>query len=59
MDDRIGSIAAGKQADLVVVEGNPAERIADIEKVSLVFKEGVGYDPAKLLQSVHGQVGMH
>lgn len=59
MDDKIGSIAAGKQADLVLLDGNPAKQIADIEKVTLVFKDGVGYDPAKLLQSVRGRVGMH
>jgi len=59
MDDQIGSIAAGKQADLVVIDGNPANHIADIERVELVFKDGVGYDPAKLLDSVRGQVGTH
>ena len=59
MDDRIGSLATGKQADLVVIDGNPAEHITDIEKVELVFKNGVGYDPAKLLDSVRGQVGFH
>jgi len=59
LDDRIGSIAAGKQADLVVIDGNPASHIADIEKIELVFKDGVGYDPAKLLDSVRGQVGFH
>ena len=59
LDGKIGSIAPGKQADLVVIDGNPAARIADIEKVTLVFKDGVGYDPAKLLDSVRGQVGVH
>lgn len=58
-DGRIGSIAAGKQADLVVIDGNPASRIADIEKVELVFKDGVGYDSEKLIQSVRSQVGVH
>ena len=57
-DARIGSIAAGKQADLVVVRGNPAKAIADIEQVELVFKDGVGYDPAKLVASVRGMVGL-
>ena len=57
--DRIGSIAAGKQADLVVIDGNPAARIADIRKVTLVFKDGAGYDPAKLLDSVKGAAGLH
>ena len=56
--DRIGSIAAGKQADLVVIDGNPAANIADIAKVTLVFKQGVGYDPAKLIDSVKGNVGL-
>jgi imidazolonepropionase-like amidohydrolase len=59
LDGRIGSIAAGKQADLVVIDGNPATRIADIEKVELVFKDGVGYDSEKLIQSVRSQVGAH
>ncbi|HEY5087322.1 MAG TPA: amidohydrolase family protein [Gemmatimonadaceae bacterium] len=56
--DRIGSIAVGKQADLVVVDGDPVANISDIRKVSMVFKQGVGYDPAKLIASVKGQVGL-
>jgi imidazolonepropionase-like amidohydrolase len=59
LDNRIGSISTGKQADLVVLEGNPARQIADIERVTLVFKDGVGFDSAKLIQSVHGHVGLH
>lgn len=57
-DARIGSIAPGKQADLMVVKGNPATKIADIEKVEIVFKDGVGYDSEKLIQSVQGLVGI-
>ena len=57
-DARIGSIAPGKQADLMVVKGNPAADIADIEKVEIVFKDGVGYDSEKLIQSVQGLVGI-
>jgi len=56
--DRIGSIAVGKQADLVVIDGNPAATISDIRHVTLVFKQGVGYDPAKLIESVRGKVGL-
>jgi imidazolonepropionase-like amidohydrolase len=55
--DGIGTIAAGKTADLVVIKGDPSANIADIEKVELVFKDGVGYDPAKLIESVRGSVG--
>ncbi len=57
-DSRIGSITPGKQADLMVVKGNPASNIADIEKVEIVFKDGVGYDSEKLIQSVQGLVGI-
>jgi imidazolonepropionase-like amidohydrolase len=57
-DARIGSIANGKQADLMIVKGNPAANIADIEKVEIVFKDGVGYDSEKLIQSVQGLVGI-
>jgi enamidase len=57
-DARIGSIAAGKQADLVLLAGNPAVSIADIRKVDTVFKQGVGFDPEKLIESVKGQVGI-
>src|SRR4051812_33688293 len=56
--DRVGSIALGKQADLVVVSGDPSSRIADVRNVQLVFKQGVGYDPAKLIDSVRGKVGL-
>jgi enamidase len=55
---RIGSIAQGKQADLVVVLGDPATSIGDIRRVETVFKAGVGYDPQKLVDSVRGQVGL-
>lgn len=57
-DARIGSIATGKQADLMVVKGNPATNINDLEKVEIVFKDGVGYDSEKLIQSVQGLVGI-
>jgi imidazolonepropionase-like amidohydrolase len=57
--DRIGTVAIGKQADLVVIDGNPALRIADIRKVKLVFKDGAGYDPAKLLDSIRNSVALH
>lgn len=57
-DAHIGSLAAGKQADLMIVKGNPATNIADIEKVEIVFKDGVGYDSEKLIQSVQGLVGI-
>ena len=56
--DRIGSLAIGKAADMVVIKGNPAADIKDIEKVEMVFKDGVGFDSAKLIASVKGLVGL-
>jgi enamidase len=55
---RTGSIAVGKDADLVVIAGDPATRIGDVRNVQMVFKQGVGYDPAKLIESVRGKVGL-
>jgi imidazolonepropionase-like amidohydrolase len=55
--DQIGSIAVGKNADLVVVKGDPAARITDLENVEIVFKDGAGYDPGKLLDAVTGHYG--
>jgi imidazolonepropionase-like amidohydrolase len=57
--DRIGSIAPGKNADVILVNGNPAANVADIEQVVTVFKDGVGYDSAKLLRSVRGRFGQY
>ena len=54
---KIGSVVSGKMADLMVVKGNPAAKISDINNVEIVFKNGVGYDTEKLIQSVRGLVG--
>ncbi len=55
--DQIGSISIGKNADLVVIKGDPAAHISDIENVELVFKDGVGYDTQRLLESAKGHYG--
>lgn len=52
--DRLGSIAPGKLADLVLVDGNPVADIRAIRRVSLVMKDGILYDPA----AVHATVGV-
>ena len=57
-ESSIGSIAAGKQADLVVINGDPSTTIDDVRKVEIVFRQGIGYDPAKLIESVSGRVGL-
>lgn len=58
VDGDLGSIAPGKLADLVVIRGNPVATPAEIRHVTLVFKDGVGYDSPKLLASVKGLVGI-
>ena len=57
-DARVGSLAVGKQADLVVINGDPSKTIADIRNVETVFKNGTGFDPQKLIESVRGRVGL-
>jgi hypothetical protein len=56
--DRIGTLEPGKLADLVLIKGDPSKNIEEIENVETVFKAGVGYDSKKLIDSVHGQVGI-
>ena len=56
--DRIGTIAAGKQADLVVVNGSVTKDITAVERVETVFKHGVGFDSPRLIESVRGMVGL-
>ena len=55
--DQIGTISPGKQADLAVIKGDPSQKIEDIENVEIVFKDGIGYDSAKLIESARGLVG--
>jgi imidazolonepropionase-like amidohydrolase len=56
-DSTVGYLAPGLQADLVVVQGNPAKNIADIRNVEVVFKKGVGFDPKTLIAAASGTVG--
>jgi cytosine/adenosine deaminase-related metal-dependent hydrolase len=59
LQDRIGSIAPGKDADLLIVKGDPSKRIEDLENTEVVFKDGVGYDPNALLATVRGTYGRY
>lgn len=56
--EHVGSLTAGKQADIMLVKGDPSTKITDIENVELVFKDGVGWDSNKLIDSAKGQVGI-
>ena len=57
--DQTGSIEVGKLAELVLLEGDLAADPAVIKNVTIVFKDGVGYDSLALLESIKGQVGIH
>lgn len=56
--DDLGSVSVGKIADLVVIDGDPIARPEEIRNVTIVFKDGVGYDSAALIESVEGQIGV-
>lgn len=47
-----GSIEAGKRADLVLIDGDPSQRIADIRRASLVWKAGTAYEPAAIYEAM-------
>ena len=59
LDKTIGTIEAGKSADLLIIDGDPSKNISDIRKVLYVFKKGVGYNSKKLFESVKGKVGFN
>jgi imidazolonepropionase-like amidohydrolase len=58
-EKEIGSVTVGKNADLVVIRGDASKQVSDVENVEMVFKDGIGYDPQKLLNSVRGKYGQY
>jgi hypothetical protein len=58
VDSVVGTLAVGKAADVVVIKGNPAADISDIARVEIVFKDGVGDDSARLIESARGLAGL-
>lgn len=59
VDHDLGTIAVGKLADLVVVKGDIVKEPRQIQNTVVVFKDGVGYDPKLLIESVKGRVGIN
>jgi len=57
IEDKLGSIEAGKRADLVVVSGNPVDDIKAARNIRFVIKDGVVHDPEALLRSAEGKIG--
>jgi len=58
-DRQVGTLDVGKRADVVVIDGDPAKDVAAIEKMPLVFKNGIGYDSAKMFAAMKETVGLH
>ena len=58
VDKDLGSVTAGKLADLIVINGDPIARPAEIRRVVTVFKDGVGYDSQRMIDAVRGLVGI-
>jgi imidazolonepropionase-like amidohydrolase len=55
----IGSLEKGKQADLVLIDGDLEKDIKNIRNTELVFKQGIGFDSKKIFESVRGKVGLN
>jgi imidazolonepropionase-like amidohydrolase len=51
-DRESGSVAPGKYADLIIVDGSPSERISDIRKIRKVVKGGVIFDADQLQRAI-------
>jgi imidazolonepropionase-like amidohydrolase len=58
-DAQIGSLAVGKRADIVLLNGDLTRDISAIERPLIVFKNGIGYDSEAIYASLRGQVGLH
>lgn len=58
-DADVGTLAVGKRADLVLIDGDPSKNTTDIEHMPYVFKNGVGYDTQKIFDATHDTVGLH
>jgi imidazolonepropionase-like amidohydrolase len=59
IDKIVVPIRAGKEADLIVIDGDPSKNISDIRKIVWVFKDGVGFNAKRMFESVKGKVGYY
>lgn len=59
IENETGTIEVGKEADLILIDGDLSKDISNIRKMEIVFKNGVGYDSKKIFDSVKGRIGRH
>jgi imidazolonepropionase-like amidohydrolase len=57
LENRLGSIDIGKEADILIINGDPISDIRNLRNIELVLKEGVIYDPIILLNSAQNKIG--
>ena len=57
IQERVGVVEPGKQADLIVIKGDLTRSAADIRNITTVFRQGIGYDPQRILETIKGVVG--
>jgi imidazolonepropionase-like amidohydrolase len=57
VDEKLGTIEAGKLADLIIVRGNPLEDITRTRNIDLIIKNGEIYRPGELFSQVRGKIG--
>ncbi len=58
-DAAVGSLEIGKEADLVLINGDLEANVSNIRKMEIVFKDGIGYNSPKIFESMRGKVGMN
>ncbi|MCK9684992.1 amidohydrolase family protein [Scleromatobacter humisilvae] len=58
-DREAGLLEVGKRADVVVIDGHVAADVTAIERMPLVFKAGIGIDPARIFAAFEGKVGLY
>jgi len=57
--DKVGSLEVGKQADILIINGDLEADVSNIRKMEIVFKDGVGFNSPAIFKSMNGKVGMY
>jgi len=58
-DRDVGSIAIGKRADLILIDGDPVANAVALDRMPTIFKNGVGYDTARIFAALKGAIGLY
>jgi len=58
IDTETGTVEVGKEADLVLIDGDLSKDVSTIRNMELVFKDGIGYNSKKIFDSVSAKIGL-